>query len=156
MCTYTGALRMSIPDFLFAFRIKRARDEQMKQCASALSMASMNSKTPSRVNLEESYIDGEVGKVRSVHTQIMCHHPSPILLLIHLLIHYFHLRNLIFVTPFHYFLPTTPYCTTLTLPSLSHMVFFSYRLRLGVAWQELCWKDMEATCTSDTASQVLC
>lgn len=44
-------------------RIKRARDEQMKQCASALSMASMNSKTPSRVNLEEPYSDGEAGKI---------------------------------------------------------------------------------------------
>ncbi|XP_045112740.1 monocarboxylate transporter 5-like isoform X2 [Portunus trituberculatus] len=44
-------------------RIKRARDEQMKQCASALSMTSMNSKTPSRANLEEPFYDGEPGKM---------------------------------------------------------------------------------------------
>lgn len=35
-------------------RIKRARDEQLRQCASALSMTSMNSKTQSKSNLEES------------------------------------------------------------------------------------------------------
>ncbi|MPC35452.1 Monocarboxylate transporter 13 [Portunus trituberculatus] len=48
-------------------RIKRARDEQMKQCASALSMTSMNSKTPSRANLEEPFYDGEPGKVDALY-----------------------------------------------------------------------------------------
>ncbi|KAK3880530.1 hypothetical protein Pcinc_014978, partial [Petrolisthes cinctipes] len=41
-------------------RIKRARDEQMRQCASAISMASMNSKT----NLEEAIYDAD-GKLNS-------------------------------------------------------------------------------------------
>lgn len=45
---------------VFLARIKRARDEQMKQCASALSMASMNSKTPSKTNLEEAGYDGDM------------------------------------------------------------------------------------------------
>lgn len=45
---------------VFLIRIKRARDEQLRQCASAISMASMNSKTPSKTNLEEAGYDGDV------------------------------------------------------------------------------------------------
>lgn len=44
-------------------RIKRARDEQMRQCASALSMSPMNSKTPSRANLEDPWNEGEAAKI---------------------------------------------------------------------------------------------
>ncbi|KAG0716397.1 Monocarboxylate transporter 14 [Chionoecetes opilio] len=54
---------LDLPSTPLLIRIKRARDEQMRQCASALSMTSMNSKTPSRVNLEEYCNDGEAAKI---------------------------------------------------------------------------------------------
>ncbi|KAK8721255.1 hypothetical protein OTU49_012858 [Cherax quadricarinatus] len=41
-------------------RIKKARDEQMRQCASALSMASMNSKSPSKTNMDDPLNDADM------------------------------------------------------------------------------------------------
>ncbi|XP_045582526.1 monocarboxylate transporter 14 isoform X2 [Procambarus clarkii] len=41
------------PSTPLLMRIKRARDEQMRQCASALSMSSMNSKSPSKTHIDD-------------------------------------------------------------------------------------------------------
>lgn len=58
----------------------------------------------------------------------------------------------------HLHAPFLPYLTlcfiTLTM-SVTHCCLFLHRLPPGMLWQERCWRDTGATCTSGTVSQGL-